>query len=463
MKTTPVQPADLARSVISVPPLARRPDLSLDPAANRALVRHLEVGGVTTLMYGGNANFYHIGLKQFSEALTLLAESAGADSWVIPSVGPEYGRLLDQLPVLREHDAFPTVMVLPLTFPATPEGVATGVRRFAPRRRGDERAARRRRGGRRGLVKDVLDAIGETSLVPLREVVPPGCAEVWVKLEWENPTGSLKDRMAHAVIARAEQDGRLKPGGTVVEYTGGSTGASLAWVCAARGYRIRIVSSDAFSPEKLDQMAAFGAELTLVPSEGGRTTKKLILDMIETARGLSREPNTFWTDQLRNADSLAGYHGLGEEIWSQTRGAVDAFVHCVGTGASSRGVATALKRRKPGVRIVTVEPAESSVLLGGQAGPHTIEGVGVGFTPPLWDPTVVDEILPVASEEAKDMARRLAREEALFGGTSSGANVVAAIRVAERLGPGATVVTLMADSGLKYLNTDVYRAIRAPA
>ena len=304
---------------------------------------------------------------------------------------------------------------------------------------------------------NILRAIGNTSLIQLRKVVPPGAADILVKLEWENPTGSLKDRMARTVIGRAEEAGRLKPGDTVVEYTGGSTGTSLAFVCAAKGYRIRIVSSDAFSREKLDHMAALGAELTIVPSEGGRTTKKLILDMIDAARALSREPHTYWTDQLNNHDSIAGYYALGEEIWSQTNGEIDAFVHCVGTAASSRGVATVLKRHKPGIKIVVVEPAESSVLLGGQAAPHNIEGVGIGFSPPLWDPTLVNEILPVRTDDAKEMARRIAREEALFAGTSSGANVVAAIRVAERLGPGARVVTLMGDSGLKYLSTDVYR------
>jgi len=304
---------------------------------------------------------------------------------------------------------------------------------------------------------EILQAIGNTSLVRLRNVVPPGCAEILVKLEWENPTGSMKDRMANAVISRAEADGRLKPGGTVVEYTGGSTGASLALVCAAKGYRIRIVTSDAFSPEKRDQMAAFGAELVLVPSEGGKTTKKLILDMIETARELSREPNTYWTDQLNNHDSIAGYYELGEEIWNQTGGEVDAFVHSVGTAASLRGVATILKKRKPGARVVCVEPAESPVLAGGQPGAHKIEGVGVGFVPPLWEPSLVDEILPIATDDAKEMTRRLAREEALFGGTSSGANVLAAIQVARKLGPGKQVVTLLPDSGLKYLNTDVYR------
>jgi cysteine synthase A len=303
---------------------------------------------------------------------------------------------------------------------------------------------------------NVLDAIGNTSMVELRKVVPSN-GKIFAKLEWENPTGSFKDRMAHAVISRAEEDGRLKPGDTVIEYTGGSTGTSLAFVCAVKGYRIHIVSSDAFSKEKLDHMAALGAELTLLPSEGGLTTKKLILDMIETARRLSQQPNTYWTDQLNNHDSIAGYYPLGEEIWNQTNGEIDAFVHCVGTAASSRGVATVLKRYKPDIKIVVVEPAESSVLLGGEAGPHKIEGVGIGYTPPLFDPSLVDEILAVSTADGKEMARRLAREDALFAGTSSGANVVAAIQVAERLGPDAKVVTLMGDSGLKYLSTDVYR------
>jgi cysteine synthase A len=304
----------------------------------------------------------------------------------------------------------------------------------------------------------VLDAIGNTSMVQLRKVVPPGCADIFVKLEWENPTGSVKDRKAQAVIERAEADGRLKPGDTVIEYTGGSTGASLALICAAKGYRLKIVSSDAFSREKLDHMTALGAELTLVASEHGGTTKQLILNMVATARRLSQEPHTFWVNQLHNPDTIAGYYALGEEIWAQTNGAVDAFVHCVGTAASSRGVATVLKRHKPGVRIAVVEPAESSVLLGGEPGPHKIEGVGIGYTPPLFDPTLVDEVIAVGTGDAKSMARRVAREEGLFAGTSSGANVLAAIEVGERLGPGARVVTLMVDSGLKYLGTDVYHS-----
>lgn len=307
---------------------------------------------------------------------------------------------------------------------------------------------------------DLLAAIGNTSIVKLRRVVPAGCATILAKLEWENPTGSMKDRMAQAVISRAEQDGRLKPGGFVVDYTGGSTGASLALVCAAKGYRIRIVSSDAFSADKLNHMAALGAELILVPSQGGKTTKKLILDMIETARKLAEEPGAYWTNQLYNEDSLIGYHALADEIWRQTEGKVDAFVHSVGTAASIRGVASILKQRKPAMKVFAVEPGESSVLGGGAPGPHKIEGVGIGYIPPLWDAAMIDGVEPVMTDDAKAMARRLAREEGLFAGTSSGANVIAAIRVAQRLGPDATVVTLMCDSGLKYVSTDVYQGAK---
>lgn len=180
-----------------------------------------------------------------------------------------------------------------------------------------------------GIASNVLQAIGNTPLVRLRKVVPPGYAKVLVKLEWTNPTGSMKDRMAQAMISRAEEDGRLRLGGTIVEYTGGSTGTSLALICAAKGYRIHIVTSDAFSQEKRDQMRAFGAELTLVPSEGGRTTKKLILDMIEAADKISQKPGSYWTDQLKNVDHIAGYYPLGEEIWKQTGEQVNAFVQCV--------------------------------------------------------------------------------------------------------------------------------------
>ncbi|MEV4456791.1 cysteine synthase family protein [Microbispora sp. NPDC049633] len=317
-----------------------------------------------------------------------------------------------------------------------------------------------RTGGVMSIGGGVLETIGDTPLVRLRGVVPPGCAEIFVKIEGRNPTGSMKDRMAQAMIARAEDDGRLSPGDTVVEYTGGSTGASLALVCAVKGYRLRIVSSDAFSEDKLIQMAAFGAELTLIPSEGGLITKSLILSMIETAGELSRRPGTYWTDQLTNTDSIAGYHAMGEEIWAQSGGRLDAFVQSVGTAASLRGASTPLKRRNPELRVIAVEPAESAVLSGSRPGAHRIEGIGIGYPPPMWNAALVDEVISISTDDAEEMARRLAREEGLFAGTSSGANVLAAIQVGRRLGPRARVVTLLVDSGLKYLGTDVYRRRR---
>ena len=304
--------------------------------------------------------------------------------------------------------------------------------------------------------KTVLEAIGNTPLVELQKVVPADHARVVVKLESDNPTGSMKDRMAIEVIKRAEADGRLKPGGTVVEYTGGSTGTSLALVCAARGHRMRIVTSDAFSKEKRNHMRALGADLIEVPSDGGRITKELIEEMIAVAERLSEDEGTFYSDQLQNEDALTGYYPLGEEIWSQTEEQVDAFVQVVGTAHAIAGTAAVLRGYNPDIRIVAVEPSESAVLSGGEQGAHKIEGIGIGFTPPLWKEDTADEIMTVSTEKAMAMARRLASEEALFSGTSSGANVVAAIRVAKRLGPGHTVATLLIDSGLKYLSTNLY-------
>lgn len=304
----------------------------------------------------------------------------------------------------------------------------------------------------------VIDGIGNTPLVPLERVVPSGSARVLAKLEWANPTGSMKDRMARAVIEGAEASGRLRPGGTVVEYTSGTTGISLAFLCAARGYGLEVVFSDAFSEEKRRTMQAFGARITDVPSEQGRITESLIRQLIETSRVISERPGHWWADQLNNHDAIGGYHTLGEEIWGQAGRRVDAFVHAVGTAHSIHGVSRALRRHHPQLHVAAVEPAESAVLSGGPTGSHRIEGIGIGFIPPLWHAEEVDEILLVATEEAKSMARRLAREEGIFAGTSSGANVVAALRLAERLGPGATVVTIICDSGLRYLSTDVFRA-----
>ena len=297
----------------------------------------------------------------------------------------------------------------------------------------------------------VLSSIGNTPLVELRNLVLPGSGRVVVKIEGMNPTGSMKDRMAQAMIERAEEDGRLQSGWTVVEYSGGSTGASLALVCAAKGYRLRIFSSDAFAEEKLVQMAALGADVTVIPSGDGLATKSVFNRMIEAAREASREPRTYWTNQLENRDSIAGYYPLGQEIWDQTDGQVDAFVQPVGTMASLTGVSTVLRKRNPHLKVIAVEPAELAVLSGGASGGHRIEGIGIGRIPPLWDPSIVDEIIPVSSADAERMALRLAREEGLFAGTSSGANVIAALQVARRLGPGSTVATLLVDLGLKYL------------
>ncbi len=307
------------------------------------------------------------------------------------------------------------------------------------------------------LSGNILESIGNTPLVELRKVVPPNCARVAVKLEWANPTGSMKDRMAKAVIEHAEADGRLPPGGTVVEYTSGTTGVSLAFACAAKGYRFHAVFSDAFSDEKRFTMQAFGAQVTDVRSDNKEITEKLIKEMIETSRVISQKPGHWWSDQLNNRDAITGYYPLGEEIWNQLDGKVDAFVQVVGTAHSIHGTSKSLRKHKPDVHVTAVEPAESAVLSGKPTGSHKIEGIGIGFIPPLWEPDQVDEILTVTTEEAKTMARRLAREEGLFAGTSSGANVVAAIRVAKKLGPQATVVTIMVDSGLRYLSTDLYR------
>jgi cysteine synthase A len=308
----------------------------------------------------------------------------------------------------------------------------------------------------------VLKTIGNTRLLPLQHLVPAGSARVLLKLEYENPTGSMKDRMALAMVEAAEADGRLRPGGSVIEYTGGSTGVSLAFVCAAKRIPLQIVTSEAFSKEKRDHMTALGARLTLVHSPTGGTTKSLTLEMIETARKLAAAPGSCWTDQLNNTDQLASYERMGEEIWEQTNGQIDAFVQSVGTCGSLRGNSTRLRIHNKALHVVAVEPEESAVLSGKPSGSHKIEGTGAGFVVPLWNEKLANEIQAVSTQEAMAMARRLAREEGIFAGTSSGGNVAVALRVAKQLGAGKTVVTIAVDSGMKYLSTALYATAAQP-
>jgi cysteine synthase A len=299
----------------------------------------------------------------------------------------------------------------------------------------------------------LLDRIGNTSLLPLRKIQPAGGGRILLKIESENPTGSMKDRMALAMVEAAERDGRLQPGGCVVEYTGGSTGVSLALVCAVKAYPLFIVTSDAFAREKLDHMRMLGAQLQIIPSDSGGMTERLTKDMIEAARQIAaREPGSFWTDQMRNRDQLAAYHAMAAEIWDQTGGRIDGFVQSVGTAASLRGIGEALRRYKSDIRIMAVEPAESPVLSGGKSGAHKIDGIGAGYVVPLWEPGIADGIEGISTADASAMALRLAREEGLFAGTSTGANVIAALRLADQLGPRSTVVTVMCDTGMKYLS-----------
>jgi len=302
----------------------------------------------------------------------------------------------------------------------------------------------------------MLHAIGNTPVVRLNKVVPPDSARVLVKLEYYNPTGSCKDRMALAMIEEAEKRGALRPGMTVVEYTGGSTGTSLAFVCAVKGYRFRVVSSDAFAKEKLQTMRVFGAELDLVPSEGGKITPDLIPRLVERARQITAAQPSYFTDQFRNTDMLKGFERLGTELLEQLGGTIDAFCAGVGTGGMLMGAARVLRRLQPAPRIVALEPATSPAISRGVAGTHHIEGVGSGFVPPLLDKNFYDEAHGIDEGEARTMARRLAREEGIFAGTSTGMNVVGALAPARQLGAGRTVITVAVDSGLKYLAGDLY-------
>jgi cysteine synthase A len=312
------------------------------------------------------------------------------------------------------------------------------------------------------IASSVLHAIGGTPLVRLRRVVPERAADVLIKLEFYNPTGSYKDRMALAMIEGAETRGALHPGMRVIEFTGGSTGSSLAMVCAAKGYRFVVLSSDAFAREKLQTMAAFGADVRIVPSDGGKVTPALFERFKREIKVLADEPNTFWTDQFHNQDAVAGYMGIGRELLEQSGGRLNAFCGAVGTGGMLRGVARALREGGSRARIVALEPASSPALTAGRGGPHHVEGIGTGSVPPHMSDTPYDEARAVDEAEARAMAQRLAREEGLLVGTSSALNVVAALRLAVELGPGHVVGTVAVDTGLKYLAGDLFAAV-APA
>jgi len=302
----------------------------------------------------------------------------------------------------------------------------------------------------------VLGVIGHTPVVRATALEEAGSAEIWVKLESHNPTGSYKDRMALAMIEGAERGGRLAPGQTVVEYTGGSTGSSLALVCAIKGYPLRIVSSDAFASEKIRTMRAFGADVELIPSPEG-ITPTLIPAMQARAAEIAREVGGYQTDQFYNEDMIDGYRAMGVEMYEQLDGRIDAFVTYVGTAGCFCGVTRALRERLPGVQRVGVQPAESAVLTGGAPGTHRIEGGGVGFWPPLLGRDELDDVVAVPTADAFAMARRAADEAGLWAGPSTGANFVAAVEIARRHGEGRRVVTPLVDSGLKYLGGDLYR------
>jgi cysteine synthase len=305
-------------------------------------------------------------------------------------------------------------------------------------------------------VGNALDAIGNTPCVQLQRVVPPGCARVFVKLESLNPTGSYKDRMAKSLIEQAERKGHLRPGMTLVEATGGSTGSSIAFVSALKGYKFHVVSSNAYAVDKLRTMAAFGATVDLVHSPSGRITPDLIPAMIKRAEELSKNPTYYFTDQFCNPDIIPGYEALGLELLEQFANGIDAFCSVVGTAGMVMGVSKKLRERWPETYVQILEPASAPVLTEGRTGVHGVEGIGIGYKPPLLVPDLYDEARAISEEEGRAMCRRLMREEGILAGTSTGVNVVAAIALAKKLGPGKTVVTVACDTGLKYMHTDLY-------
>jgi cysteine synthase A len=305
-------------------------------------------------------------------------------------------------------------------------------------------------------VSSTLDAIGNTPLVKLSKIVAPDSADVYVKLEYYNPTGSYKDRMALAMVEEAEKRGDLRPGMTVLEFTGGSTGSSLAFVCAVKGYPLKIISSDAFAQEKLRTMAAFGADVTIVPSVGGKITPDLIPRMREVTKELAAQGNYYWTNQFVNNDAKKGYAGIGREIVEQLDGKIDLYCGGVGTAGMLVGVSEVLREKVPHARIVALEPASSPMLTQGTAGAHRVEGIATGSVPPMLTRQSYDDALAIDEAEARKMALRLAREEGIFAGISSALNATAAVQLARELGPGKAVVTVAVDSGLKYLAGDLF-------
>ena len=307
----------------------------------------------------------------------------------------------------------------------------------------------------------VLAAFGNTPLERLRRLAPENGAELWVKLEYLNPTGSMKDRMALSMIDGAERDGLIEPGTTVVEYTGGSTGPALALVCRAKGYPLKIVISACFSEERLQLMRALGAELEVLDAVDGpgRVTAKDVANMVERAAELAREPGTYATDQFNNPYVVPGHRDmLGRELWEQTSGRITAFCHGIGTSGSLMGVSEALKSRKPDTHVVALEPAGSAAISGGPSGSFAMQG-WTGIVPPHWEAERVDDVWTIEDDEAIEMTRRLAQEEGIFAGISSGANVVGARRLAEVLGPDAVVATLAVDSGFKYMTVAPYAGL----
>ena len=304
---------------------------------------------------------------------------------------------------------------------------------------------------------NALEAIGNTPIVKLNKVVPDYAADVWVKLEGGNPTGSYKDRMALAIIEGAEIRGDLKQGMTVVEYTGGSTGSGLAFVCAVKGYKFHVISSDAFAKEKLDTMRAFGAKLEVIHSQSGKINSKLINQMIDRAKELATKDDYFFSDQLNNADIIKGFEKMGLEILEQIDGSIDAFTCSVGTAGAFMGVSNILLDSDKDTKIVALEPASAPYYSKNQSdGDHHVEGIGLGFELPLLDKNNYHEARGIDESEAREMAKLLASEEGIFGGTSSGLNVVGAIQLAEELGKGKTVVTIAVDTGLKYLTGNLF-------